>query len=297
MCRIAAPTIGVITNVAPVHLAFFESLEGIARAKAELAESLSPGGLLIFNGDDPLVRGIAAGFAGEKVAFGFSEDADIRADQIEIVALDETRFRLWCSGDVMKGVIPLAGPHYVMNTLPAIALGSRFGLRPGRMLESLRHLPAGSMRGQVLRFAEGFTVIDDCYNSNPRALKQMIEVLVKVPSFTRRVLIAGEMLELGSESPSLHFECGTWAAGCGVNLVAAVQGDAREICRAATLAGMSDTEVHFFSDVQGAADFAEHEMREGDLALIKGSRGVRMEKIVQVLRSRFKEVPVGGIVN
>jgi UDP-N-acetylmuramoyl-tripeptide--D-alanyl-D-alanine ligase len=288
MCRIASPAVGIITNVAPVHLEFFDSLEDIARAKAELAEALPPDGTLIYNADDPLVRGIAQRFAGRKISFGLSSAADVHAEDIEIAGLDETRFRLFCGGEDRQVSIPLAGTHYVMNVLPAVALGSRFGIPLPRMIETFGTLRQASMRGQVLQFKEGFAVIDDSYNSNPRALMTMIAVLSEMPSFTRRILVAGEMLELGSGSDSLHFECGTFAAGRGIDLVIGIQGAAQEIVRAALESGMPASRARFYPDADSAAGSVSKELHKGDLVLIKGSRGVHLEKIVQKLQSDFE---------
>jgi len=287
MCRIASPSVGIITNVAPVHLEFFHSLEEIARSKAELAEALPPDGMLVYNADDPLVRAIADRFAGRKSSFGFSETADVHADQIEVVGLEETRFRLWCAGAALKASLPFAGAHYVMNVLPGIVLGNRCGVAPDRMVERLAGLQQPAMRGQIVRFTEGFAVIDDSYNSSPRALMQMIEVLAGMPSFTRRILVAGEMLELGKDSNALHFECGVFAAERKLDMVVGIQGAARELVRGAVEAGMPESRVRFFPGPDAARDFVNGELRKQDLVLIKGSRAVRLEKIVQSLRSHF----------
>jgi UDP-N-acetylmuramoyl-tripeptide--D-alanyl-D-alanine ligase len=287
MCRIAAPSVGIITNIAPVHLEFFLSLDEIAHSKGELADALPPDGLLVYNADDPLVRAIAGRFAGLKSSFGLSGTADVRADQIEVVGLEETRFRLWCAGAVLKAALPLAGSHYVMNALPGIALGNRFGIETERMVESLADLRQPAMRGQILRFKEGFAVIDDSYNSNPRALMQMIDVLTAMPAFGRRVLVAGEMLELGKDSEALHFECGVFAAKRRLDMVVGVQGAARALVRGAIESGMPDSRARFFPHAEGATDFIAGEVRKQDLVLIKGSRAVHMDKIVQSLRSRF----------
>ena len=293
MCRIAAPSIGIITNVAPVHLEFFDSLQDIAQAKGELADALPPDGTLIYNADDPLVREIAGRFAGRTISFGLAGTADVRADRVEITGLHETRFRLSCSGQACAAAIPLAGAHYVINVLPAVAMGIRLDVAPAVMMETFRTLRQASMRGQVLRFKKGFAVIDDSYNSNPRALMQMTDVIAAMPSFARRILIAGEMLELGGASDSFHFECGTFAASRGVDLVIGVQGAAEEIVRAAADSGMPDSRARFYPDSGTAAQFIKEEVRAGDLVLIKGSRGVHMEKIVQTLCAGFELIDEG----
>jgi len=287
MCRIASPSIGILTNVAPVHLAFFNSLEEIAQAKGELAEAIPSDGTLIYNSDDRLVREIAGRFAGRKISFGLSEHADVRAEHVEIVGPEETRFDLHCDGPIRKATIPFAGAHYVMNALPAVALGLWFQIPLDRIVESLGRLQQDSMRGRILRFKEGFAVIDDSYNSNPCALMQMIEVLLGMPSFTRRILVAGEMLELGKDSASLHFECGAFAASRGLDMVIGIQGAASEIVRAARESGTPASQAGFFEDSEAAASFIHTQLRQGDLMLVKGSRGVHTEKIIESLRAHF----------
>ncbi len=289
MCRIAKPDIGILTNIAPVHLEFFGSIEEIALAKGELVEGLPVDGMFIYNGDDALVRDLAAGYSGRKIAFGMSEGVDVRAHDLEIVGLHETRFQITCHGVMRKAMLPLAGAHYVMNTLPAFALADHYRISTEQVIESLRHLKQTQMRGQIVRFAEGFTVIDDSYNSNPRALMRMIEMLCQVPSFTRRILVAGEMLELGAGSDALHHQCGTWAAKCDIGLVVGVQGAAREIVRGASESGLAEPQARFYPQVEEAIEFVVNAIQPGDLVLIKGSRGVHLERVVQALRSRHEE--------
>ncbi len=289
MCRIAAPTIGIITNVAPVHLAFFDSIEDIAKAKAELADALPRGGLLVFNCDDPLVREIGSRFTEHKISFGLSTEADVRASDIEIAGPQETRFRLSSGGAAGRASIPLAGAHFVMNALPAVALGIHFRLDLGQIVESLRFLQQAASRGQLLHFRDGFTVIDDSYNSNPRALISMLETFSQLKGYRRRMLVAGEMLELGKASGRLHYECGTYAAKCSTDVVVAVGGAAKELVRGAIEAGIPEAQALFFTEVNPAIDFVTRNVREGDLVLVKGSRGVHLEKVIQALRSDHGE--------
>lgn len=287
MCRIAAPVVGIITNVAPVHLEFFPSIEAIARAKGELADALPDEGTLIYNADDPLVRRIADSFRGSRISCGTAEHADVRADKIEVAGLEETRFTLSCAGVTVNAAIPLAGAHYVINLLPGIALGVRFGIPLERMIEGFATLTQAAMRGQLLHLGKGIAVIDDSYNSNPRALNQMIRMLSELPGFARRILVAGEMLELGATSEALHFECGRFAAGLGVDLLAGVRGAAGEMVRAFRQSCKPGGQGEFFPTPDAASEFLTGEVRQGDLVLVKGSRGVHTEKVVQALRSHF----------
>jgi UDP-N-acetylmuramoyl-tripeptide--D-alanyl-D-alanine ligase len=289
MCQIAKPDIGILTNVTPVHLEFFASLEEIARAKGELIGGLPQDGMLIYNGDDALVADLSTGYRGKRVSFGMSEGVSVRAHMIEVVGLHETRFQITCEGVTRKAVLPLAGAHYVMNALPAIALAAHYRIPMEQVIESLRHLKQTQMRGQVIRFLDGFTAIDDSYNSNPRALMGMIEMLAQVPSFARRILVAGEMLELGADADNLHHQCGIRAAQCGIDVVVGIQGAAREIVRGASESGSNAPQTQFFPQVEPAVEFVANLVRPGDLVLVKGSRGVQLERVVQALRARHEE--------
>src|SRR5262249_29926010 len=161
------------------------------------------------------LRKIAQRFAGQTISFGESADADVRADAIEVRRLDDTRFRLTYRGIEFRAALPLAGKHFVLNALPAIALGTHYPIGLPQMIDSLSTLHQSPMRGRVLQFQAGFAVIDDSYNSNPRALSRMIETLAAISGYSRRILVAGEMLELGSSSPELHRQCGKDAARHG----------------------------------------------------------------------------------
>ena len=290
MCRIALPDIGILTNVAPAHLEFFPSLEKIAEAKGELVQGLAADGTLIYNADDPLVGKLAGQFDGDKISFGQSKTADVRAEQIEIPNLSSTRFRLSYKGRTLAAAIPFAGAHYVQNVLPGAALGFRLGMEPEKIVAAMAGLRPAAMRGKVLCFREGFAVIDDSYNSNPHALQKMIEVLAAIPGFSRRILVAGEMLELGSDAPRMHFECGAHAVRHGIDFIVGVQGNAMEIVRAATKAGISADRTCFFETSEDAAAFVAANVRTDDLVLVKGSRGVHMEKVVKKLSSCFTAV-------
>ena len=284
MCRIARPDIGILTNVAPVHLEFFGSIEEIARAKGELAQALMPDGIFIYNADDPLVGRIAENFGGKKRSFGRSSQSDFQAKDIEITGLEETRFGLVHEGVSLRATIPLAGVHYVMNLLPAVAMAHHYRIPMEQVLESLRHLAQPGMRGRITRSHRGFTLIDDSYNSNPRALMQMVETLSLIPGFRRKIVVAGEMLELGKESTSLHYTCGEWTARHGIDVIIAVRGDAEAIARGARATGMDSGQIHFFPEVEPSIHFVTELVKNGDLILVKASRGVRADRIAQALR-------------
>ena len=286
MCRIALPETGILTNIAPAHLEFFESLEQIAEAKGELVDGLSPDGTLVYNADDPLVAKLAGRFIGKKISFGQSKGADIHAAGIEIRGLGETRFRLSNGSAAVDAALPFAGEHYVMNALPGVALALSLGMALEEIVPALGQLRQAEMRGRLLSFLEGFAVIDDSYNSSPRALQSMIGVIASLPGFSRRVVFAGEMLELGADAPRLHFECGKFAAKRGIDMIIGVAGNAGEIVRAASNSGTGKIIARFFETSEEAAKFAVENIRTGDIVLVKGSRGVHMEKIVSFIKQR-----------
>ncbi len=289
MCRLAHPAVGVITNVAPVHLEFFSGIEEIAHAKAELAAGLVAGGTLIYNLDDPLVASIGASYRGRKIGFGLAGTSDVRVGDIELAGLRETRFNLTASGRTRPASVPFAGRHYVMNAVAAVALGVHFGIDLDQIIASLRYLRQNPMRGQAMVFEDGFTVIDDSYNSNPHALELMIETLVGLPCSGRRILVAGEMLELGQEANRLHYECGSSAARRGVDILVAVRGTAREIVRGALESGMSPGSAYFFTEVDPATDFITRAVKPGDLVLVKGSRGTQLDRMIRALKASYAE--------
>ena len=287
MCRIALPEIGILTNVAAAHLEFFTSLKQIAEAKGELVDGLTPNGTLIHNADDPFVCKLAGPYGGKKISFGLSKSADVRAENIEIRSLNSTRFRLFGGGKAFDAVLPFAGRHYVENALPGVALALSLGMSLEEIIPDLKRLRQAEMRGRILRFREGFSVIDDSYNSSPRALQSMIETLAAVPGFSRRILFAGEMLELGTDAPRLHFECGEAAAENGIDMVVGIAGNAAEIVRAAAKNGSKKMTARFFETAEEAAEFAVENAGSGDLMLVKGSRAVRMEILINKLRASF----------
>jgi UDP-N-acetylmuramoyl-tripeptide--D-alanyl-D-alanine ligase len=289
MCRIARPHAGVLTAIAPVHLEFFSSIDDIARAKGELADALDERGTFVYNADDPRVRAIGEATRARVISFGTGADADVAAEEVEVAALDETRFTLRAFGETRRAMLPFAGLHYVMDALPAVALARHYRIPLEQIVESLGDLRSAPMRGQVMRFKEGFTLIDDSYNSNPRALLQMIETVAALRGPDRRILVGGEMRELGPESKRFHRESGQAAAQRGIDRVVAVGGDAAELARGARDAGMPDASVQFFADSDEAARHVRDLVRPGDLVLVKGSRGVHLERVVELLRGSFEE--------
>jgi UDP-N-acetylmuramoyl-tripeptide--D-alanyl-D-alanine ligase len=180
----------------------------------------------------------------------------------------------------------LAGRHNISNALAAASVGIGFGISPENIARALSTVAPPPQRGEVLRFAAGFEVINDSYNSNPDALLSMVNTLVEYGGHAkRRIVVAGEMLELGPEAGQIHRETGRKIAAGGVDALFGVRGLAAELVAGAQEAGLGKTK--FFSDSDAAAEEIANEIRPGDLVLVKGSRGVRTEKIVAKLQEKF----------
>jgi UDP-N-acetylmuramoyl-tripeptide--D-alanyl-D-alanine ligase len=281
LARIAQPDTGVVTCVAPVHLEFFLGIEGIARAKQELIQSLPAGGMAVLNADDPYVSRFANGFEGYRVSFGIEQPADFRATRLADLGLQGTTFCLQWEGECVETRVPLPGRHNVLNVLAAMATAHTFGIYPKEARAALASFRALKMRGEV-QTVNGVTLVNDCYNSNPRALQFMLEVLRRTPAEGRRIAVLGEMLELGPASAALHREAGKQAAAA-VDYLVAVRGDARHLLDGAVAAGLDPARAVFFDTPAAAAEHVSSLVLPGDVVLFKASRGVRLEEAVQRL--------------
>ncbi len=290
LCRITPPDIGVELMIAPVHLEYLGSIENIAAAKAELVEGLKPGGIAILNADDEWVIRMRDKHQGRTVTFGMENPADVAAKQIDTSHLGLVSFRLQTPLGEAPATLPMSGRHNLMNALAAAAVATCFELELARIAAALSTAKPPRMRGEVLDFAAGFRVVDDSYNSNPRSLINMVRTISEGGTNSRRrIVIAGEMLELGPDEASLHRKSGREIGRAGVDVLWGVRGLAAEIVAGANEAGL--TETTFFETSDEAARAIVKELREGDLVLVKGSRGVATDRIVTAIRKQF---PLAG---
>jgi UDP-N-acetylmuramoyl-tripeptide--D-alanyl-D-alanine ligase len=288
---VAPPDIAVELNVAPVHLEFFESVEHIAAGKAQLVENLKPGGTAILNADDERVAAMRAKHDGPALTFGIENAADVSAKEIERARFGLSRFRLRTPLGVADASLRLPGRHNLMNALAAAAVATCFEIAPEEIARALSTATASEMRGELIEFAAGFSVIDDSYNSNPRSLLSMArsvaEARGKGDGARRTFIVAGEMLELGETGAELHREAGREIAQMAIDELWGVRGLASELVTGAVEAGM--VKVRFFATTEEAAAALLEEVRAGDLLLVKGSRGVHTERIIEALRGRYEE--------
>ena len=294
LARIAQPNLGLVTNVAPVHLGFFNSVAEIARAKYELIAGLPGGSTAVLNADDEYVSQFGRDFHGRVVSFALEHPADVRADAIEERGAQGSAFEIVAGSARQKAVLPLLGRHNIYNALAAVAvalqplLREQAGMPLAEAAAALATLAPSPLRGQVFEF-DGVTVINDCYNSNPKALNAMVDALAGMAA-RRRIVVAGEMLELGPAAEQLHRECGRRMAGHGIQRVLGVRGEARFLVEAAQQAGVG---AEYLESPEEAGEWLAQNARPGDAVLLKASRGVRLERALEVWQARRTTVKAG----
>ncbi|MGA7402789.1 MAG: UDP-N-acetylmuramoyl-tripeptide--D-alanyl-D-alanine ligase [Candidatus Sulfotelmatobacter sp.] len=281
LAKIAQPEVGVVTNVAAVHLEFFDSLAGIARAKYELIESLPANGTAVLNADDEYVSQFGRDFKGKVVMYGMRATADVRAEKIQSKGTEGTEFDVVVGGVRERARLPLVGEHNVRNALAAVAVGLERGLKPSEAIGALSTLAPAEKRGQVLQMGN-ITVINDCYNSNPKALEAMVDALATMAA-KRRIVVAGEMLELGPSGEELHRQAGKHIAEKKIDVLVGVRGLAQSMVEAAKREGMR---AEFVASSEEAGEWLAREARDGDVILLKASRGVKLENALETWKAR-----------
>ena len=288
LVNLAEPEVRVWTNVGDAHIGYFESRDAIADAKAEILENARPGDVLICNADDPLVMARVNTFAGRRLTFGLSAAADVRAEAIRDLGIDGTRLTLKTPvGDVAVQT-PLLGRGNLANLLAASAVATHFGVDLAQIAERAAHLQPAAHRGAVLRLAHDVTVVDDSYNSSPAALLRALEVIGNERRATRKAAVLGEMLELGAHSEALHRECGKAAASAGLDRLIAIGGEsAQALADAAVAAGMPASGVTWTASSGAASDLIVPWIASGDLILVKGSRGIKTDAVVDRIVEEF----------
>jgi UDP-N-acetylmuramoyl-tripeptide--D-alanyl-D-alanine ligase len=278
LAAIARPDVGVVTNVGYAHIENFDSIEGIAAAKRELVEGLGESGTAVLNADDARVAAFAPSHQGKTVLFGEAPAAQVRAEDVEYSRGGGTpgvRFRV----GTVRFESALTGRHSVSNLLAGIAVAGVYGIAPARLRETVQQLTPGKMRGERLKH-HGVLIYDDCYNSNPDAVRAMLEVLRDTPA-RRRIAVLGEMLELGRWAEPLHRDVGNYAAVCGLDVLVGIRGAAWHMVDAVKRAGLTAGAAFFFDDPEEAGRLLRTLAQPGDAILFKGSRGVHVERALE----------------
>jgi UDP-N-acetylmuramoyl-tripeptide--D-alanyl-D-alanine ligase len=286
LAAIGLPTIGVVTAVQPVHLSRIGSLEAIEDAKAELVEALplaAAGGVAILNADDPRVVRMASRTTAAVTTYGFAADADVRATDVESLGLGGMRFRLRAPAGEREVVIPALGRMAVHNALGATAAGLAAGMALDEIVPGLSTGSQAPHRSVVIR-AGGVVIVDDSYNASPGSVRAALELLAGIPG--RQVAVLGEMRELGTAHDAGHREVGE-VAGATLDLLVVVdggpEGAAEGIAEGAREAGLAADRVIAVADARAAIEVLRARLVAGDVVLVKASRGVELERVVEGL--------------
>ena len=284
LVAIAEPDARVWTNVGDAHLGFFASVDAIADAKAEILEGADAGTCLVCNADDPRVMARAAGFTGRTVTFGLAPSATVRAVDIDDRGVAGTRARVLTPAGESTIETSLIGRGNLQNLLAAIATALEFGVPLARVPGVVAGLVAADHRGVVHRLPSGVTVIDDSYNSSPSAVRLALETVAGDAHARRRIAVLGEMLELGDQAPAMHDACGRAAAAARLDRLVTVGGvPALAMASAAVAAGLPASAVDHVASSAEAAALLEGNLQDGDLVLVKGSRGIGTDLVVSRL--------------
>jgi UDP-N-acetylmuramoyl-tripeptide--D-alanyl-D-alanine ligase len=270
LCKIAAPQIGVVTNVGYAHVENFSGIEGIAAAKRELIDSLPATGTAVLNADDPRVAAFADAFPGKTETFGLSPLAKTKASDI-VFSQEGAAFTI--DGQPFHSALP--GRIGVLNITAGVAVARLWGVPLRQLSDAANRIVLPKMRAERI-VRDGMTIWNDCYNSNPDAAKAMLDVL-RDTSSGRRIAVLGEMLELGPWAKALHGELGLYAVESGVSVLIGIRGAAQSMIESAMNAGILPGAAFFFEDPAEAGEHLKHLAAPGDSILFKGSRGTRVE--------------------
>jgi UDP-N-acetylmuramoyl-tripeptide--D-alanyl-D-alanine ligase len=283
---LAEPDVRVWTLVAEVHSAFFPSLDAIADAKAEILQGAAPGSLVVANAADSLVMARVAATPARVMTFGIDVPADVAATGVVAEGLAGMRATITTPAGVVTLRVPLLGRGHLANALAATAVATHYGVPLDVIAERVAALKPASRRGEVWRLRTGVTLVDDSYNSNPRALQRTLEAVAAERGCTRRLAVLGEMLELGDASMALHDACGGAAARAGLAHLVTVGGaPALAMANAAIAAGMPPSAVSYVTTSDAAADAISGILRAGDVLLVKGSRGIHTDVVADRVKA------------
>ena len=285
LTEIVPPDISVITNINPVHMEFFESLSDVAAAKKEILDGTKKGGTAILNSDDELVLEIARDFKGKKIFFGTSKNSLIRAENIERIGLEHLTFDLFYGEEKTNISLSLFNASYLYNFLAAAATAYSLQIPIHKLKHAAKFLKPFAMRGTVFHLKSKIILIDDSYNSNPFSLAKSLEGLAGAKD-GRKIAVLGDMREMGKQEEKYHFDAGELVHQLGINILITVGPLAEKIAQGALSSGMDKNNIFTFKESDEAAVKLIPLIKENDIILVKGSRVVEMEKIVEFIKRK-----------
>lgn len=286
LTEIAEPDVGLITNIQIVHLEGVGSLERVREEKGELFRRMRRDGTILVNQNDPHVIDLASEFSGQKITFGVEKSADVMAKEIRLRGAEGTSFKLILEGEEIEVNLPLLGRHFVPNALSAIAVASLFGIEVKKAKEALERFRPFPMRMEIIHLEGGKTLINDAYNANPRSMELALETLAEIKGKGRAIAVLGDMLELGDFTEEAHRQIGEKVEELSIDLLLTMGEKAPLVVESAVRHGFEPKRTRVMESHSEAISILKEVAQEGDWILIKGSRRMAMEKIVEGLTER-----------
>ena len=279
LCRIAMPDAGIITNAGLAHAENFKSIKEIAKCKAELVYSLPPGGVAIVNGDDPNLVDAVKNYRGRKMFFGKEAGNEIKAEKIESKGLG-INFMMLVGGEKIGVRLHTIGEHNVYNALAASACSYYFGVSPGEIKKGLESYKGIHLRMELIKTQRGINILNDSYNANPSSMSTALDAFEKIRVSGRKILLLGDMLELGKFAKTSHRGIGSIVGKGQYDLLLTAGPLAKEIAMESVKKGMPWDRVRSFSSTDKILKILKEELIPGDWLLVKGSRGMKLDEIV-----------------
>lgn len=287
LASIVRPDVGIITNITAAHLEKLHTVEAVADAKGELFETMDGRGIAVVNVEDKWAHEKAKMHTGKKITFGMQNDCDVKFMHMDTNGLDGISLTFAASGRELKARIPVPGAHNVMNALAAISVGLALGIDPKESAERLSSFKPMAMRFEQVQLSNGTRVVNDSYNANPESMRAAFRTVGAAKRAGRFIAAIGDMLELGQASKELHYRLGEDAVGMGAELIFVVGDFADEVAKGARSAGFADSQIIECENADELAHELEKELKAGDVLLVKGSRGMRMERVVEYLKTEI----------
>jgi len=284
LTEISQPTVGMLLNVHPAHTEGVGCVEGVCRAKAELIQALSPEATLVFNADDPRVAAQAVAFPGRRLGFGFGPEADLRAVSRQPRGKEGQMFQAAWQGRTQPVFLPVPGEHQAMNALAAMTAALALGLPLAEAAAALADFSAIHRRSQVQDLPSGAHLLNDCYNANPGSMAVALRTLVELKGSGRAAAALGDMLELGTHSVEAHRELGRQVARAGLDFLVTYGNFREEVVEGAQEEGLSPVQLFPVTTKEEGARLLRDFLKPGDWLLVKGSRSMHMETIIELLQ-------------
>jgi len=283
LTKIARPTVGIVTNVGPVHLEYLKTIDDVAEAKGELFKNLPSGATAIINRDDPIIEKLSSKFSGKKITFGIRNHGDVTAKNIFAMGTDGIRFDLVIREKTFPVFLPMVGEHNVMNALAAAGAVIALGEHPVIIPEGLKNFRNLSLRQQLIALPEGITIINDTYNANPVSMKKALATFSVLKGASRGIVILGDMLELGRHANVHHWELGEEVAKTDVSFLLLMGEFSSQVREGACHGGLPSPAIFIGKTHQELVVFLRNVLSHGDWILVKGSRRMAMEKVIEGL--------------